>query len=166
VTGLEIERVWVLRQMPDLPSAAERWEIEQGYLPDATSNGPQFPEGRLRRIRTNDGRVRCFHTVKRGDGLVREETEREIDEREFERLWPLTQGRRIEKTRTRVSEGGLIWEVDRFHALPLVMVEVELPDVRAKAPLPAWLASHVLREVTDDPRYRNAAIAIEGLPRT
>lgn len=165
---LEIERVWVLRAMPTVPANAERWTIDQGYLPlpgaGGASTEPDFPEGRLRRILRPDGTAVYRHTIKRGTGLVREEVERSIERAEFERLWPLTAGRRIEKTRYRIREGELVWELDRFHALPLVMLEVELPAVNASAALPAWAAPLVVREVTDDPRYRNAALAIEGLP--
>ena len=30
---LEIERVYLLRGMPQIPRGAEQWHIEQGYLP-------------------------------------------------------------------------------------------------------------------------------------
>lgn len=165
--GLEIERVWVLARMPsDAPiDAAERWEIEQGYLPETDAGSRHdFPEGRLRRITTGSGDVLCRHTVKRGTGLVREETEREITSAEFERLWPLTKGRRITKTRYRIRDGGFVWELDRFHDLPLVMLEVELPNERVVPEMPTWTHGLVARDVTFDARYRNAALAIVGLP--
>lgn len=160
--GLEIERVWVLRTMPEVPAGAERWTIEQGYLP--LSDEPDFPEGRLRRIVRPDGTELFRHTVKRGAGMVREETERSIDAADFARMWPQTEGRRIEKTRYRVKDGALLWELDRFHSLPLVMLEVELQDVSQMAELPGWARGLVVREVTEDARYRNAALAISGLP--
>jgi adenylate cyclase len=160
----EIERVWVLHSMPEVPAGAERWAIEQGYLPVATPESPDFPEGRLRRVTLADGQERRFHTVKRGAGLVREEIEREIDADEFARWWPATAGRRLRKVRHRFPHAGLTWELDRFLDLPLVMLEVELPDDRAAAPLPPFLATLVEREVTEDPRYRNFALATRGVP--
>lgn len=164
MTPLEIERVWLLTRWPEVPADAEVWEIEQGYLPDAPDADPDsFPEGRVRRIRRGD-EVRRVHTTKRGAGLVREEIERPIGEEEFDRLWPRTLGRRIVKTRHRVRHAGRIWELDRFRDLPVMMVEVELPSVGAAADPPAWLAPCLGREVTDDARYRNAALAIDGLP--
>jgi CYTH domain-containing protein len=164
-SGLEIERVWVLRHAPVPPSdrPSEVWEIEQGYLP-LDLDDAAFREGRIRRVRMPDGQIRCFHTVKRGGGMVREESERAIDPSEFERLWPVTVGRRIEKVRRRIVEAGLTWEIDEFRHLPLVMAEVELADANAACPLPAWLAPLVVREVTEDARYRNAALAMRGLP--
>lgn len=160
----EIERVWVLRSMPEVPAGAERWTIEQGYLPVAAPDSPEFPEGRLRRVTLADGSIRRFHTVKRGAGLVREELERDLDDAEFARWWPATEGRRLRKIRHRFPHGGLTWELDEFLDLPLVMLEVELPDERTEAKLPAFLASRVEREVTDDARYRNFALATRGVP--
>lgn len=161
--SLEIERVFLLARLPDLPPGAEALRIEQGYLPDPAGAEGQAQagalEGRLRRTTRQDGEVRCHHTVKKGLGLVRTEEEREVPVAEFERLWPRTAGRRIVKTRHEVKAGALTWEVDRFEGLDLVLAEVELPSEAHEAPLPDWLAPHVVREVTDDPSYRNFAIA-------
>ncbi len=174
--GREIERVWVLRAMPAVPGDAEVevWEIEQGYLaPEAASEAELarlgFPEGRLRRIVEPSGAERFFHTVKRGAGVVREETEREITREEFDAAWPHTRGRRLAKTRRRVRDGALVWEVDLFHDLragdgPLVMAEVELSDAEERFEMPAWLAPLVVREVSEDARYRNSALAMYGVP--
>ena len=167
LSELEIERVWLLSRMPKLPIDAEHWEVEQGYLPESPAlptDAADFLEGRLRRIRMPDGRVFYKHTVKRGEGMIREEYERSISDAEFERAWPSTVGRRINKSRYRVRDGTLTWEIDQFRSLPLVMVEVELPDPHTAVVLPMWLASLVEREVTFDPRYRNAALAIDGVP--
>ena len=108
--------------------------------------------------------MRRVHTVKRGEGLVRTEVEQELDEGTFDALWPRTAGRRLTKTRHAVTEGDRVWEVDVFDDFPLVLAEVELPDAGAGAPLPEWLAPHVTREVTEDVRYRNFALATRGLP--
>lgn len=162
---LEIERVFLLSRLPELPASAEAHRIEQGYLPDPPpgATGP-YAEGRLRRRTGPDGRVRCFHTIKQGEGLVRTEVEREVSEAELAAEWPRTAGRRLCKTRHVVPVGELTWEIDAFDELPLVMAEVELPSPDAEAPLPGWLAPLVVREVTDDPSYRNSALAKDGLP--
>ena len=173
VAGREIERVWTLSARPMIPAGAEIWEIEQGYLaPIAASEEALekagFPEGRLRRIVEPSGRERFFHTVKSGSGVVRVETEREITRDEFVSAWPRTEGRRIAKTRHRVRDAAsgvaLVWEIDFFHDLPLAMAEVELPDEHAACPFPTWLAPVIDREVSLDARYRNAALAMYGLP--
>ncbi|MGE0707388.1 MAG: adenylate cyclase [Planctomycetota bacterium] len=160
----EIERVYLLSGLPELPPGAEPWRIEQGYLPEHELDAPDCLEGRVRRKTAPTGKTSYVHTIKRGQGLVREETERAIDAAEFEAAWGRTLGRRISKTRHRVREGELVWEVDVFDELPLVMAEVELPYAEYPVELPAWLAPHVVRELTEDSRYRNFALATEGLP--
>jgi len=163
-TPQEIERVYRLERLPDLPPTARAYRIEQGYLPDVEAGEGPFAEGRVRRKTGPDGRVACTHTIKRGEGLVREEIERRIDEAEFAAAWARTAGRRITKTRYAVPAGELTWEVDAFEDLDLVLAEVELPSEDAAAPLPPWLAPHVVAELTWDPRFRNYALATAGLP--
>jgi CYTH domain-containing protein len=84
-----------------------------------------------------------------------EETPREV----FEVLWPLTEGRRIEKRRHTVREGATAWEVDEFLDRALVLAEVELPPQAADTPLPEWLRPYLVREVTGDPEYLNENLA-------
>jgi adenylate cyclase len=148
--------------MPDLPPSARVLEITQGYL----KPGETDTEGRLRRTLYPDGRRVFRHTVKSGHGLVRTEVEREISEEEFDRLWPATAGRRLSKLRHVVDHGGFTWEIDRFLDLDLVLAEVELPDPDAEAPVPAWLAPLVVREVTEEPEYRNFELALRAHRRT
>ena len=99
------------------------------------------------------------HTVKHGVGLVRQEVESELERETFERAWPRTAGRRLSKTRYRVREGQLTWEIDVFDGIDLVLAEVELPTAETPSPIPGWLAPLVDREVTNEPGYTNAAIA-------
>ncbi|WP_298401127.1 CYTH domain-containing protein [Sphingobium sp.] len=92
-------------------------------------------------------------------GMVRDEFEYEIAAGEAaDMLDRLCSGPLIEKTRYKVPHGGRIWEVDVFAgtAAGLVLAEVELDAADAQVDLPAWVG----REVTDDPRYRNAAIGL------
>ena len=162
---LEIERVFLLRGMPPLPASAEAHRLEQGYLADEADESSRtgaagvFAEGRLRRWIRPDGRVECFHTIKRGTGVVREEIERAIPEAEFDAAWPGTGSRRIRKTRYRVPENDLTWEIDRFDGIHLVLAEVELPAVDHPAPVPSWLEGWIVREISEDPRYRNSELA-------
>ncbi len=162
----EIERSYLLDRLPELPAGSEAWLIEQGYLPELPpdNRGDDTPlEGRLRRLIMPDGTVIFTHTIKRGEGLVREELERSITETEFSRHWPLTESRRLSKTRHRVTVGALIWEIDDFDQLEVVLAEVELPEVHTKVEIPDWLVSHVVREVTDEPAYRNYELALRAM---
>lgn len=161
----EIERTWLLSGLPALPAHAVRHELEQGYLPEPAGSDAGQLEGRLRRQTGPDGRVTCTHTIKRGSGLVREELERTIDRDELEREWPRTAGRRLRKVRWKVREGAHTWEVDQFPDLGLVLVEVELESADEHPAPPAWLAPFLVRDVTEDPRYRNHSLATRGAPR-
>ncbi len=149
--GLEIERKYLLRSLPPLP-AAEVNEIEQGWLP-----GERLME-RLRRV-TVRGEVRCWRTVKLGRGLTRIEVEEECPPELFERLWPLTEGRRVSKRRHVVTEGARAWEIDEFLDRALVLAEIELADADEPVVVPEWLAPYVVREVTDDDAYVNRRLA-------
>ena len=162
VSGIEyeVERVYLLDRMPDLPTSHERLQLDQGYLvPPADSTPGESPEGRVRATRFHDGSTAFSHTIKRGMGLVREEQERQITREEFERLWPLTSGRRLSKSRTRVSHGDLVWELDDFQGFDLVLAEVEIPHPEFVFDPPEWLQPRILREVTEDPAYRNYELA-------
>src|SRR5687768_2002552 len=151
---VEIERKFVLTEPPaDLPAGEP---IEQGYLAIA-------PDGVEVRIRRRAGRSTL--TVKSGPAHVRVEEELEIDDRRFEALWALTDGRRIAKTRHLVPlEGGETAEVDVFEGAHagLLTAEIEFASTEASAAFapPGWLG----QEVTGDARYANQSLALAGVP--
>jgi adenylate cyclase len=153
-SGVEIERKFLVDRRPDgLP---EGEPIEQGYL----VVGEDGVEVRLRRRGAT-----TLLTVKSGPGMVRTEEEIEIDERRFESLWPLTDGRRVTKVRHLVPlDAGLTAEVDVYSGAHdgLLTAEIEFPSLEASEAFdpPAWLG----REVTDDRRFANQALALEGRP--
>jgi CYTH domain-containing protein len=74
-----------------------------------------------------------------------------------EMLSRLCPGGRVEKIRHRLPYAGHVWEVDEFigENAPLVVAEVELDSIDAEVALPPWVG----REVTEDRRYTNAALA-------
>ena len=71
-------------------------------------------------------------------------------------------GHVIEKTRHHVRHGGYLYEVDVFGGdlEGLVLAELETPDDVPDAALPPWLG----REVTGQPAYYNASLALSGRP--
>lgn len=172
MSELEIERVFLLDRLPELPASlegsGELWHIDQGYFPEPTTasvgTDGSVPEGRIRRIQRPDGSCRYVHTIKSGLGLVREETERTLTPEQFEGLWPRTEGRRLRKTRLRIEVEGQLWELDRFLDLKgeLVLAEAELPSEDTPLVPPPWLEERILREVTEDPRFRNYQLARDG----
>lgn len=115
------------------------------------------------RVRRRDGR--SWLTVKSGSGRVRVEEEIEIEGDRFERLWPLTEGLRIEKTRYEIeADDGLVIELDVYEGdlEGLLVAEVEFESEEAAdafAP-PDWLGP----DVTEDARYKNQRLARDGAP--
>jgi adenylate cyclase len=156
VGAIEIERKFLVPEAPDDLDRHRSTAIEQGYLAIAD-------DGTEVRIRRRDGSATL--TVKAGGGRSRIEEELEIDEDRFERLWPVTKGRRIEKTRYEIpTDDGLTIELDVYDGAlaGLVVAEVEFDSEDAADAFtgPDWLG----REVTDDQRYKNQRLACEGAP--
>jgi CYTH domain-containing protein len=153
--GIEIERKFLVEQIPDDLGAHPSREIDQGYLAITDD-----VEVRVRRYGDHS-----FLTVKSSGNESRVEEEIEIDRRRFGALWPLTEDRRIQKRRYAIPiGGGLTIEVDVYHGRlsGLVTAEVEFTSVanaNAFVP-PGWLG----REVTDDSRYKNKRLATNGMP--
>jgi adenylate cyclase len=148
---MEIERKWLVREASAEALASEAERIEQGYL----VIGSGGDEVRVRRKGT-----RRFLTVKGGSGMVRAEHEIELDEEQFEKLWPASEGRRLVKVRHRLGEV----ELDVYEGAlgGLIVAEVEFADEAAAAayePL-EWFGT----EVTDDPAYKNQRLAVDGRP--
>ena len=151
----EIERKFLLRRPPDGYDEYRGASIEQGYLAVAD-------DGTEVRVRRQDGRF--TQTIKRGSGLNRAEVEISLDRAQFEALWPLTEDRRLSKTRTRVPCGALTVEIDRYDGTlaGLWVAEIEFASEEAGRAFdpPDWLGA----EVTDDERYKNRRLALDGLP--
>jgi CYTH domain-containing protein len=146
----EIERKFLVESPPC--DGLQAVSIRQGYLTGDTDS----IELRLRQRGADH-----FMTLKSEGGLSREETEIPIDEAQFTALWPATEGRRIEKTRyIGTLPDGQVFELDIFagRLAPLMLVEVEFTsEDAAKAFVPpAWFG----KELTDDKRYKNRALAL------
>ncbi len=150
----EIERKFCVQKMPDL-TACTGVKISQGYI----AVGENGTEVRLRRKGE-----RFYQTVKQGKGVQRTEVEVELSRSQFDNLWPLTEGRRVEKVRYEMVEGTWTIELDvyRGHLKGLVVAEVEFETLAESSRFvpPPWFG----RDVTDDDRYKNAILADKGTP--
>jgi adenylate cyclase len=149
----EIERKFLLDQAPAWLEQHASRQISQGYL--AVGDGVEV---RLRRA--DDDRLL---TVKRGTGETREEVEVTLDRDQFERLWGLTESRRVAKRRFLVPlDDGHHAEVDvyRDSLAGLVVAEVEFSSEAESHRFrpPAWFGL----EVTGDERYANRELALHG----
>jgi adenylate cyclase len=155
--GTEIERKFRLSETPDWLTECDSNRIEQGYLAVEEGDGAEV---RVRRYGDN-----AWLTVKRGSGKTREETEIDLTEEQFDTLWPLTEGRRIDKVRYIVPHDTFEIEIDVFEGdlRELVTGEVEFESEAASNEFepPDWLGE----EVTGDPRYANESLAVYGAPQ-
>jgi adenylate cyclase len=155
--GVEIERKYLLRFLPE-EARDGRWvDIAQGYLP-----GTRLHE-RVRRVSVHHGSgrkdVHFYRTVKLGEGVARTEIEEETTEAIFLALWPLTKRRRLRKRRFEIDVEGRTWEIDEFRNRDLVLAEIELDSEDEEVTFPDWLAPAVQREVTGEPEFQNINLA-------
>ena len=148
----EIERKFLVRQLPSSLSDYPKHRIEQGYL--AAEEG-----GNEVRLRSKNG-TRLM-TVKEKSGLEREEHELELTDAQWAILWPLTAGRRLTKERFEVPFQNWTVELDVYGGANagLVVAEVEFPSVEAARNFqpPAWLGA----EITGRREFGNRRLAVE-----
>ena len=153
----EIERKFLIRR-PDereLARLGEGTRITQTYL--------RCEDGVTERVRMRgrEGAWVYTHTVKRRiTDIRRVELEREISREEYLRLLERADPERrpIEKTRYCIPYAGQLLEIDLFPFWDdRAYLEIELKDESQSLSLPPEL--EIIREVTDDPRYTNSALA-------
>lgn len=146
----EIERKFLVRELPEKLADFPHAEIEQGYL----AIEPDRVQVRMRKA--NDD---LSLTYKRNEENSREEREVTLTREQFEVLWPGTVGRRLRKTRYDVPLGELVVEIDVYHERHegLIVAEVEFENEEAARDFrpPPWLGD----DVSFDPRYSNQLLA-------
>ena len=151
-TAHEIERKFLVRELPSNLKNCESRPIEQGYFA-AKRDGTQV---RLRKAGTQ-----YSLTFKRGRGVKRHEWEIALIPEQFNELWPTTEGRRLRKTRYDVPYGEHVIEVDIYAGLNkgVIVAEVEFDDERQCESFvpPDWFGD----EVTGKSRYSNVRLARE-----
>ncbi len=157
---MERERKFLVTQIPSRLSRYPHALIEQGYL--ALDNGQTgHYEVRLRR---KDGKFTL--TVKKKKATpIRLETEIPLSPASAAKLWPLTQGRRVAKTRYDIPYQGHTIELDVYRGKTrgLVTAEVEFSSEAAmrKFKPPDWMK----KEITGRSKYANARLANFGWKR-
>jgi CYTH domain-containing protein/predicted ATPase len=157
---LEIEKKFLIEasSLSSLPLHASRVLIEQIYFPE-TEEGI---EERIRR-RSQGAHSVCYRTRKRVVGAgVREEREWQVPLHEFTHGFRSVKGGGfIRKYRWCFLHEGQYFEVDDFSPMRedgLCIAEIELTDQESQVRMPPWM--NVIKEVTDDPRYSNRALAL------
>jgi adenylate cyclase len=148
----EIERKFLVKQLPEKLKRRRHYPIAQGYLASE-------PGGRHVRLRKK-GKTASL-TFKVGRGAHREEREVKLSPKQFAALWPGTAGRRLRKLRYEIPWRNLMIEIDVYRGKHsgLVVAEVEFPDLATcrEFKSPRWFG----REVTGQKRYSNVRLANE-----
>ncbi len=143
--GTEIERKFLVKNN-QWRKLGEGELYQQGYLSTDIE--------RTVRIRTVG--KKGFLTIKGiSQNTRREEFEYEIPFEEAKwMLDVLCKRPLIEKTRYKIADKDLVWEIDEFWGENegLIIAEVELKDVNRTISVPDWIG----KEVTEDPAYYNA----------
>lgn len=145
---MEIERKYLIRNLPDQYQTYPCKEIEQGYL--CTSP--------VVRIRKSDDE---YSLTYKGSGLmIREEYNLPLTKEAYEHLRPKTDGILIRKMRYYIPYGNqYVIELDLFlDALaPLVLAEVEFPtkEEADRFVAPDWFGE----DVTFETKYHNSTLS-------
>ena len=154
--GNEIERKFLVKQLPDGLESYSHKEILQGYI-IITSSGTEV------RLRKKGNKF--FLTLKIGIGKIRREFEIGLFKILFSILWPLTGGKKVKKCRYDIPLDNLMGELDVYKenlsGLLTVEVEFKTEEDSEKFVPPEWFG----KEVTEDKRYKNQNLAIFGIPK-
>jgi len=146
--GIEIERKFLVTSDAWRAGAVGE-EYCQGYL-------SQYPNPTVR-VRTQG--TKAFLTIKgKPSSISRPEFEYEIPFAEAQELQKLCITPLLKKTRYKILDEEMMWEVDEFHDenKGLIIAEIELDHPESSIKRPSWVGE----EVTMEPRYANSNLAI------
>ena len=144
---MEIERKYLVKDIPFSLDGYKKHEIEQGYV--ATD-----PVVRIRRSNDN------YYLTIKGEGLLtRKEIEKEITESEYNDLSEMVKGNIISKTRYKIPYDIYTIELDIFHKAfdGLIYAEVEFDSVEMADSFNA--PEYFFKEVTQDSAYQNSSLS-------
>jgi CYTH domain-containing protein len=152
---LEIERKFILKRLPNFDKKVELLEIVQFYIKK---------DGETVRYRRSSGnRLKYFLTIKEkvSKGIYIEH-EKQIQQKQFViDLSDSVQRKIIEKTRYVYKYKGLKFEVDLYHKMSLITLEVELKDIKQNIDFPDCIKREIIMEVTGKKAFSNYSLAEE-----
>ncbi|MEQ9297212.1 MAG: CYTH domain-containing protein [Cyclobacteriaceae bacterium] len=152
----EIERKYLITTLPEnLLDERKVNPILQGYI----AVHEDKTEVRIRRF---GGQY--WQTIKSPGHLSRLEFELPIDKKLFHELWPLTEGRNLEKSRYNIPYREKVIELDVYsgHLTGLMVAEVEFESMEECDSFtpPVWFGE----EISGERKYKNFVLSSEGLP--
>ena len=147
----EIERKFLVDEMPELSSSIKKEIIKQAYLRRGAGKGE--PTVRIRQLGDKG-----YITIK-GDkiGITQSEYEYEIPVKDAQEMFALCEPGKIEKIRYYIQHGNHVIELDVFGGENdgLIIAEIELESETDVVEIPEWFG----KEVTTDSNYSNAALS-------
>lgn len=157
---VEIEKKWLIdkEKIPyDLSKVEHHFDIEQTYICFS-------PEMRVRRYSNDNSYEFTVKSNMSSDGLVRDETNIAITEKEYNDLMRKKEGITIHKTRYQFLYNGDLIAIDIFHdeldGLAYMEIEFANKQDADNYKTPDW----VIADVTSDVRYKNGDLARYGIP--
>lgn len=153
----EIERRWLLKDIPKLGHDTTHDSIAQYYVEE---NGKKV---RYRHVirwspKEEEGE-KFFKTTKKKLGHGEwEEDEVELTMEEFKSS--VTNGApKVVKSRYYLEHSGLVWELDYFLNMNLMIVEVELDDINQDIEIPEVFKKNIIMEITGIDEFQNSSLA-------
>ncbi|SMC08702.1 CHAD domain-containing protein [Nitratiruptor tergarcus] len=156
----EIERKYLL------PPCNPKKLLKSLHIPYKKSKIVQFYTQDHKRYRQKDNSF--YKTIKKGEGVERVEIENIISQKEFAKAFIYAQGAIIHKIRYFATIDGQVYEFDWFEGelKGLAFVEIEFSNLEEAIEFspPPQISRIILDEVTEDPNFTNAVIALHGIP--
>lgn len=160
---LEIERKFLLKRFPKriidkYKKGLQILDMVQYYF---------FINGVWQRYRVVDSmgkKTKYIHTIKKSiQPGIYEENERSVTEKEF--LEKQKENKKkyavIRKTRYVIKYKGLKFEIDVYQDLSLVVLEVELPELKHQFEFPDGLFEEIIIEATGMKQFSNFSLALK-----
>ncbi|WP_173471786.1 CYTH domain-containing protein [Eubacterium ruminantium] len=159
---IEVERKWLI----DKDKVPYDLNDKDVYVYDIIQTYLCFdPEIRVRNYNYDSDYEFTIKTNMSKDGVVRDEYNLNITKEEYENLVPKQEGNTIHKTRYQFYADDQLICIDIFHddLDGLAYMEIEFPNKEESDAFetPSW----VIKDVTDDIRYKNGHLARYGIPK-
>lgn len=157
---LEIEKKFLINEVPENIESCEKQEILQGYFKENQKNI------RIRKtVIEKKGRKYITYTMtkKTGNGLIRQEEEKKISENQFKDYREFAKDNQIRKTRYLYPYKKNIIEINQFHDSldGLRMAEIEFWSIeKSNKFIPP---SRCSQEVTERKEANNSYLAVHGM---
>ena len=171
--ALEIERRWLLKNIPDKIKGLQYTDeilIEQHYLKEGDKvvryrkivKNVLSDEMKIQKVKT------YFRTTKEQLEVgVFEEKEDEVSERRFRKKFYSVQTAYKSIVKKRYiyydKKNKLKYEFDFYKNLTLIILEIELKDIKQDLKLPKEVEAEVIKELTGDNSFSNYNLAIPNI---